>query len=148
MQGGSVRLLLSPMDPRLAPCHAITPNTATPNTVESGLPVRPDVVAHVRSELEWDLFSSPSYLPRLQMASDASGSWGCGAWYGHSWFQLQWDNRSAHLPIMVKELLPIFMAWGPTWSFASATIRLSWHVHAPARAEWPMLCTCYIYWPL
>ena len=73
-------------------------------------------------------------IPACLSESDASGSWGCGAWYGHSWFQLQWDNRSAHLPIMVKELLPIFMAWGPTWSFASATIRLSWHVHAPARA--------------
>ena len=67
----------------------------------------------------WNSLSpSPSYLPRLQMASDASGSWGCGAWHGHSWFQLQWDSRPAHLPIMVKELLPIVLAcsvWGPTW---------------------------------
>ena len=24
----------------------------------------------------------PTHLPQLQMASDASGSWGCGAWHG------------------------------------------------------------------
>ena len=41
----------------------------------------------------------PTHLPQLQMASDASGSWGYGAWH---WFQLQWDERSADLPIMVK----------------------------------------------
>ena len=53
------------------------------------------------------------------MGSDASGSWGCGAWFGHEWFQLRWDARSFHLPITVKELLPIVLAdaiWGPTWS--------------------------------
>ena len=44
----------------------------------------------------------PTHLPQLQMASDASGSWGCGAWHGCNWFQLQWDERSADLPIMVK----------------------------------------------
>ena len=60
----------------------------------------------------------PAHLPHLQMASDASGSWGCGAWHGHSWFQLRWDRRSADLPIMVKELIPIVLAgavWGPAW---------------------------------
>ena len=62
---------------------------------------------------------SPSYLPQLQMASDASGSWGCGAWHGCHWFQLQWDERSAPLSIMAKELLPIVLAvsvWGPRWN--------------------------------
>ena len=60
----------------------------------------------------------PSHLPQLQMASDASGSWGCGAWHGRHWFQLQWDERAAPLPIMAKELLPIVLAvsvWGPGW---------------------------------
>ena len=40
-----------------------------------------------------------THLPQLQMAS---GSWGCGAWHGCNWFQLQWDEGSADLPIMVK----------------------------------------------
>ena len=37
----------------------------------------------------------PIHLSQLQMASDASGSWGCGAWHSCNWFQLQWDERSA-----------------------------------------------------
>ena len=60
----------------------------------------------------------PPHLPMLHMASDASGSWGCGAWHGREWFQLRWDARSAPLSIMLKELLPIVLAcavWGPAW---------------------------------
>ena len=52
------------------------------------------------------------------MTSDASGSWGCGAWYGHSWFQVRWDKRSHHLSIAEKELIPIIIAcvvWGSSW---------------------------------
>jgi hypothetical protein len=70
---------------------------------------------------EWNgisFLSPPSCLPQLQLTSDASGSWGCGAWHGRKWFQLQWDERSAALPIMVNELLPIVVAcavWGPVW---------------------------------
>ena len=50
--------------------------------------------------------------------SDASGAWGCGAYWHSSWFQLQWSSRSHHLPIAVKELLLIIVAaatWGPLW---------------------------------
>ena len=66
-----------------------------------------------------------SQLPTLQMALDASGSWGCG---GHHWFQLQWDHRSAGLSIIVKELLPIILAcavWAGvvTVSFVFVTTR-------------------------
>ena len=60
-----------------------------------------------------------SHLPLQQLASDASGSWGCGAYYNSHWFQLHWDRRSEGLPIMVKELLPIVLActiWGQEWS--------------------------------
>ena len=59
------------------------------------------------------------HLPQLEMSSDASGSWGCGAWYGTHWFQFRWDEISLPLPIMVKELLPIVLAgwvWGHTWT--------------------------------
>ena len=76
--------------------------------------------------MEWDLLPLAPFLsPQLQLTSDASGSWGCasgswgcGAWRGRKWFQLQWDERSAALPITVKELLPIVLAcavWGPVW---------------------------------
>ena len=61
---------------------------------------------------------TPPYLPRLCMASDASGHWGCGAWFGNNWFLIQWTPQSVLLPIAVKELLPILIAgvvWGHMW---------------------------------
>ena len=83
-----------------------------------------------RSDLAWwQLFASewngvsfllpPEHLPVHQFASDASGGWGCGAWHGRHWFQLRWDERSAGLQIMIKELLPVVLAcavWGPLWA--------------------------------
>ena len=57
-------------------------------------------------------------LAAVEMALDASGSWGCGAWNGTQWFQLQWSEASISLPIVVKELLPIVLAaelWGSQW---------------------------------
>ena len=82
-----------------------------------------------RSDLAWwrlfveswngvSFLTPPPQLPALQLASDASGSWGCGAWHGSRWFQIQWDQRSYSLQIMTKELLPIVLAcatWGPGW---------------------------------
>ena len=59
-----------------------------------------------------------AYLPTLQLASDALGTWGCGAWHGSHWFQVQWDQRAVALQIMAKELIPIVLAcavWGPQW---------------------------------
>ena len=55
---------------------------------------------------------------RLEFTSDASGSWGCGAWHHREWFQLAWDDRSRTLQIAVKELIPIIIAavvWGKNW---------------------------------
>ena len=52
------------------------------------------------------------------VTSDASGTWGCAAWSGQAWLQLRWDERSQHLNIAVKELIPIVMAatvWGRSW---------------------------------
>ena len=57
----------------------------------------------------------PLHLPTIEMTSDASGVWGCGAWHGNSWFQIPWDDRSSHLSIACKELIPIVLAcaaWG------------------------------------
>ena len=41
----------------------------------------------------------PSHLPSVEVTTDASGSWGCDAWCGRSWFQLRWDHRSLSLSI-------------------------------------------------
>ena len=79
-----------------------------------------------RSDLQWwrafaTTWNGISYLATnasSQFASDASGTWGCGAWHGSSWFQWQWGVLSRNLDIAVKELLPILLAvliWGPAW---------------------------------
>ena len=54
----------------------------------------------------------------FHLCTDASGSFGCGAWSGHSWFQYSWPECFKQQSIAVKELLPIVMAcmvWGKTW---------------------------------
>ena len=59
-----------------------------------------------------------SHDKEIVLTSDASGSWGCGAWCGTEWFKLQWDDQSQHLQIAIKELVPIMIAlflWGQKW---------------------------------
>ena len=83
-----------------------------------------------RSDLAWwntfiakwngvSFLSPPSHLPHLEITSDASGSWGCGAWHNYSWFQVQWDSQAQALSIAEKELIPIILAltaWGGAWA--------------------------------
>ena len=40
------------------------------------------------------LFPQPP-APTVESASDASGSWGCGAWCGEQWWQWQWPKSVA-----------------------------------------------------
>ena len=61
----------------------------------------------------------PAHLPQVEMTTDASGSWGCGAWHKQSWFQVQWGQGSHTMTIAEKELIPIILgcaAWGHSWS--------------------------------
>ena len=82
-----------------------------------------------RADLQWWRtfvadWNGVSVMPDLrsvsvEMVSDASGAWGCGAYWHPQWFQLQWSVRALPLPIAVKELLPVIVAvavWGPTWT--------------------------------
>jgi len=48
--------------------------------------------------------------------TDASGAWGCAAYFNGLWFQLQWDSHWKPHYIMVKELLPIVLS-GAIWGF-------------------------------
>ena len=63
--------------------------------------------------------SSRPPAPSATLTSDASGTWGCGAFYGDQWFQLAWpDEATAQQPITLKELAPIVLAlgiWGTSW---------------------------------
>ena len=59
--------------------------------------------------------------PSVILTSDASGGWGCGAFYEEHWFQLAWkDTRGVEgLNIATKELIPIVIAialWGRNWT--------------------------------
>ena len=86
-----------------------------------------------RSDLHWwKLFISrwngvsflmPAHVasPSTSIYSDASGSWGFGAWCDSSlqWFQGSWPPNWQKQAITAKELLPIAIAaavWGPKWS--------------------------------
>ena len=67
-------------------------------------------------------FTNPPAGPPHQLYTDASGSWGCGAFWNLHWFQLRWDERSQSLPITIKEMLPIILSaavWGPHWPAAA-----------------------------
>lgn len=84
--------------------------------------------AEFRADLAWWLtfashWNGTSLLihrhsPTTTFCSDASGSWGCGAWHNTNWFQIQWDANSLNLHISAKELIPVIVAavvWGPQW---------------------------------
>ena len=57
--------------------------------------------------------------PSATVTSDASGSWGCGAFSSSGkWFQLAWSDQWKGYHITVKELLPIVLSmgvWGHEW---------------------------------
>ena len=56
--------------------------------------------------------------PSLEVTSDASGHWGCGAWTQHSWFQFKWPESALHHHISFKELFAVVLAgavWGRRW---------------------------------
>ena len=57
-------------------------------------------------------------VPDVVVTSDTSGSWGCGAFSGSQWFQLQWNSALEGSHITLKELVPIVLAagiWGKQW---------------------------------
>ena len=82
----------------------------------------------VRADLQWwhcflqhwngsSFFLLPT--PSIHIYSDASGSFGCGA-FGPTTgsFQLQWPTHWSSIGIAIKELVPIVVAaalWGPSW---------------------------------
>ena len=84
-----------------------------------------------RSDLQWWATFAPQWngicmlAPALQdsphviVHSDASGSWGFGAYSSSSWLQGKWPAKWADTNITAKELLPIMLAagvWGRAWT--------------------------------
>ena len=80
-----------------------------------------------RADIEWwrmfaKSWNGINFLPfartQITLTSDASGSWGCGAFYDARWFHLQWSGLLCPQNIAAMELLPILLAsamWGPNW---------------------------------
>ena len=59
-----------------------------------------------------------AYTVNQHVYTDASGVYGCGAWWQSRWFQFQWPQNFIQHSIATKELLPIVLAcvvWGPLW---------------------------------
>ena len=69
----------------------------------------------------WNGLSFMRYIkatPRCHytIQTDASGSWGCGAFFQGRWLQWQWPAQWVPLNIMAKEMVPIVLScsvWGP-----------------------------------
>ena len=64
--------------------------------------------------------------PDTILTSDASGSWGCGAYYDGQWLQYQWSHLMVGYDITAKELLPIVFGaviWGKAWENKSILCR-------------------------
>ncbi len=64
--------------------------------------------------------------PNIIVTSDASGNWGCGAYWANWWFQLAWPDNSASQSIMFKELAAIVIAtaiWGHKWRYGVVLCR-------------------------
>ena len=93
--------------------------------------------AGFRSDLAWWNASIGSWNGRSMMlgitrghykatiTSDASGSWGCGAYSSlGDWFQLEWPKSWRSVHITIQELLPVVVGvvlWGDQWQ--DGTIR-------------------------
>ena len=80
---------------------------------------RADLFWWVTFVKDWNGISMiPQHSVTLHVTSDASGSWGCGAFCDAHWFQLPWPSSWAETTIMTKELAPIVLAsmlWGRQW---------------------------------
>ena len=63
----------------------------------------------------WDI---GKLLPEFNVVSDASGTWGCGAYWDEKWFHFQWPSILQSLNIAIKELIPVVVAatsFGNQW---------------------------------
>ena len=96
------------------------------------------LTAGCRADIAWWALLAPrwngiSYIEGTckqgaTITSDASGSWGCGAFSGAVpyWFQLPWPQSWTAMSIAVKELLPVVVSaaiWGKDWSGSQVLFR-------------------------
>ena len=70
----------------------------------------------------WPGISTHQFLvlgqPDRHLYTDASGSWGCGAWSLPAWLQVPWPTGHCLTSIALKELVPVVLAvavWAEHW---------------------------------
>ena len=85
------------------------------------LVARAGMVAGTSCLLVRHLGSTVSYSLTVDfhLFTDASGSWGCDAWYGSQWFQVLWPPYLVLNTPALRELYTIILAcdvWGQHWS--------------------------------
>ena len=88
-----------------------------------------------RSDIKWwhafmTTWNGLAFLPlsrsQVYLTSDASGSWGCGAFWEEKWLQFKWPTHMHTSSIAFMELLPIFLSatvWGSRWQSCRVTCR-------------------------
>ena len=98
------------------------------------LPLAPDPLHHIRLNASvradliwWDALLCdwngvpffPPLVPSVHVYSDASGSFGCGAFNpSGAWFSVHWPQYWMEVNIATKELVPLVLAaalWGARW---------------------------------
>ena len=57
-------------------------------------------------------YVGPGCPPDHSIQTDASGTWGCGAFFEGRWLQLPWPSAWISCNIMAKELVPIILSCG------------------------------------
>ena len=113
------------------PGRSFLQRTITLSTVAKQLHHRVWLNKSFRSDLQWwaqflqnwngvGMMSAVAWCGfGATITSDASGSWGCGAYVSSGeWFQLEWPSSWQQIHITVKELLPVVLSvaiWGSMW---------------------------------
>ena len=106
----------------LRPLFALIATAAKPHRyVHLNLSVRADLHWWLHFLQSWNgSYFFPPPLPSVHVYSDASGSFGCGAFSRpHGWFQLQWPPAWLSVNIATKEFVPVVTAaalWGRQWA--------------------------------
>ena len=116
--------VVRPGRPFLRRLYAMQEIGSHPNHfVRLNLPARADIMWWYLFVEEWNgvslLWDLGLQKPNLEVYTDASGTWGCGAFLDPMWFHLEWSDRLRPLSIAVKEMFPVVLAaatFGDQWA--------------------------------
>ena len=116
--------VVRPGRPFLRRLYAMQEIGSHPNHfIRLNLPARADIIWWYLFVEEWNgvslLWDLCLQRPNLEVYTDASGTWECGAFLDPMWLQLQWSDRLNPLSIAVKEMFLVVLAaatFGHLWA--------------------------------